>query len=95
MASTIKTHEIITICPNTFGTFPASGDLPERSLLQLLRPYAEKTQSIANDGTQFLDRYMSTSGVLLHEMSHLLLGTGEIPSLLRLLAHHGHKLMTP
>lgn len=63
---------IITFCPNAFGTFPADGSRPARTLMASTRG-----ATAATDGTAYVDQYFSFAGLFLHEMTHQLFKTGE------------------
>jgi hypothetical protein len=69
-------RNVITFCPNTFGTFPASADKPARTLMSSVRAYTGSS-TIPTDGSAYLDQYFAVTSLFLHEMTHQLFNTGE------------------
>ncbi|KAI9881164.1 MAG: hypothetical protein M1830_007142 [Pleopsidium flavum] len=75
---TLRTHEIITLCPNSFGTFP-QGQKPEQTPFRL-RQNLRNLQNSVTAG-DYLDNYYSVSGVLLHELTHWVFDSDDVPAL--------------
>ncbi|KAJ5390524.1 uncharacterized protein N7496_001592 [Penicillium cataractarum] len=69
-AQTLQDQQIIYFCPRLWD------DIGTR-LKDDVRNY--KTTTIATDGTQYLDRYMTPGATLLHEMTHQIFSSADGP----------------
>lgn len=69
----INAVEVIVLCPNSFGTFP-QGASPGQTAFQLKQNLRQWQNAIT--AGEYLDRYYSVSGVLLHELTHRVFQSG-------------------